>query len=126
MLPSHSKVSAIKKAQKESQLLREISTLYFQASADDTRLQNVTITKVELADNKGTCKVFFYTPEGEKSFKELLEIIKLYKPSLRKALAASLNGRYTPDIFFVYDQQQGTQIRVETLIEKIKGEGQSS
>jgi ribosome-binding factor A len=126
VLPSSSKVSAIKKAQKESLLLREISTLYFQASADDTRLQNVTITKVELADNKGTCKVFFYTPEGETSFSELLEIIKLYKPSLRKALASRLNGRYTPDIVFVFDQQQAKQIRVETLIEQIKGEGQSS
>jgi len=116
------KNAAIKKAQKESVLLREISSLYQQASFDDPQLPLITITHVELADNKGLCKIFFYCPEGEEHFETVLERLKLYKPSLRKALASRIDSRYTPEILFTFDAQQAKHLRVEYLIEQIKGE----
>ena len=116
------RISTIKKAQKESVLLREISSLYQQASADDPELPLITITYVELGSNKGLCKVFFYCPEGKERFETILERLKLYKPSLRKALASRIDARYTPEILFVFDEQQAKQLRVEYLIEQIKGE----
>ena len=114
--------NSVKKARKESLFLREISSLYLQASYDDPQLPLITITNVELSSDKGLCKVFFYCPEGKEHFETILDRLILYKPSLRKALASRIDSRYTPDIIFTFDTQQAKHLRVEYLIEKVKGE----
>ena len=100
------KVSDIKRAQKASLLLKAISQLYWEATRDDKELLGLFISRVELSQDKGMCYVFFYTPEGQEFFKEKLQTLKLYKPSLRAALAKQIPGRYTPDIIFKFDAQQ--------------------
>lgn len=116
----HSESSrSIKIAQKEKLLLREISSLFMKASIDDARLTGFTITRAELSTNKGLCSVYFYTPEGLLKFKEQLETLKLYKPSLRKALSG-LKGRYTPELVFKFDEQFEKQMRIENLLDKVK------
>ena len=112
----------VKKARKESLFLREISSLYQQASYNDPELPLITITKVELSSDKGLCKVFLYCTEGKEHFENILDRLILYKPSLRKALASRIDSRYTPDIIFTFDTQQAIHLRVEYLIEKVKGE----
>ena len=108
-------------AQKEKLLLREISSLFMKASMDEPKLRGFTITRVELSSDKGFCSIYFYTPEGRDFFHEALEILKLYKPSLRKALSG-LKARYTPDLVFKFDDQFEKQMRIETLLEKVKNE----
>jgi ribosome-binding factor A len=117
-----SKVSAIKRAQKESLLFREISRLFMQTALDDTRIQGLCINRVKLSPDKGVCNVFFYTPEGEERFKELLEILKLYKPSLRKALSSTIKSRYAPELIFKFDGQFEKQCRLDQLLSEIKTE----
>jgi len=113
----------VRRAQKESQLFREISSLLLQASLDDPKLRSVTITRVALSPDKGLCTIYCYTSEGKDFFqKELLHILMQYKPSLRKALAAQVQLRYTPELGFAYDAQLEKQLRVEELIEKVKNE----
>lgn len=113
----------VKRAQKESLLFREISQLFLQASLDDPKLQNITINRVALSPDKGLCTVFFYTPEGQDFFEqELLPIIGQYKASLRRALAARVQSRYTPDLIFAYDKQFEKQMRLEMLLEEVKKE----
>ncbi len=114
--------NSVKKARKESLFLREISSLYLQASYDDPQLPLITITNVEISSDKGLCKVFFYCAEGKEHFETILDRLILYKPSLRKALASRIDSRYTPDIIFTFDTQQAIHLRVEYLIEKVKGE----
>lgn len=117
-------VKSIKQAQKESLMLREISNLFMQASADDSRLKMLTITRVSLSSDKSSCSVFFYTPGGFLQFKEHLEILKLYKPSLRAALAKSINSRYTPNLTFKYDEQYEKEEKMNKLIESLKEKGE--
>ncbi len=113
----------IKKAQKESLLLREISGLLLQAGMDDPRLQKVTVSRVSLSDDKGTCTVFFYTSQGKKAFEEILEILKLYKPSLRAALAKKIRGRYTPNLVFRFDDQIEKSEKMNALFQQLKEKG---
>jgi ribosome-binding factor A len=113
-------ISEIKKAQKESLLFKEISKLYMQASMDDPRLAGIFINRVKLSPDKGHCTVYFYTPEGEEHFNNVLEILKLYKPSLRKALATGIKARYTPEIVFKFDKTFEKQNRLEELLNTIK------
>lgn len=117
-----SRISDIKRAQKESTFLREISKLYQQAAMDNPELAKVSISRVKLSHDKGICTVFFYTPQGEEFFREMLETLKLYKPSLRKALASSIASRYVPELIFKYDAQFEKEMHIESLIEQVKSE----
>lgn len=119
-----SRVQLIKKERRESLLLKEISNLFFQASLDDRQLQDFVITRVSLSNDKSVCSVFFYSSKGEQYFNEKLEVLKLYKPSLRKALAQAISTRYVPELIFKYDAQFEKQKRIEELIDKLKEEGQ--
>lgn len=117
---TRSTVSDIKRAQRESLFLRTISELLSRTAADDIRLAGVFITKISLSSDKSSCTVYFYMPEGASQFKEKLEVLKLYKPSLRKALAAEVQGRYTPEIIFRFDDNYEKTLRIEEIFEKIK------
>jgi len=113
---------SIKRAQKEEQLFREISQLYQQASLDDARLRDVFVNRVTLSPDKGLCTVYFYTVKGVEHFDSLLHIMKLYKPSLRKAIASRIRSRYTPELIFRYDENFDKEIRIEQLIDKVSKE----
>ena len=118
-----SSVSHVKRAQKESLLLREISELFLRASLDDPGLQAVSISRVALSPEKGALTVYFYTDKGEEHFThKIVPILTQYKPSLRKALAKGIRSRYTPELIFSFDTQLEKQLRIEHLIEKVKSE----
>ncbi len=57
-------------------------------------------------------------------FEEILEILKLYKPSLRKALSAEIKARYVPDLIFRFDKKFEKRQRIEKLLEEIKEKGE--
>ena len=115
-----SPVKNIKKAQRESLLLREIAQLFMSQTFEDPELKNVYVNRVELSDNGGTCTIYFYSSLGQDEFKRALEFLKLYKPSLRKALAMRINARYTPEVVFRFDAQLEKTLGIEHLIERVK------
>ncbi|MEX0939813.1 MAG: ribosome-binding factor A [Candidatus Babeliales bacterium] len=115
-----------KRAQKERLLFREISQLFLHLTLDDARLREITLSRLSLSPDKSMCTIYFYTPQGESYFKDVLEILKLYKPSLRKAIAEKIDARYTPELRFTFDSHYEKQERFEQLMEKIKDEGESS
>jgi len=81
----------VKRAQKEEQLLRELSTLLLEITLDDSRLSNLFINRVHLAADKSICTIYIYSPDGKKKFDELKPILILYKPSLRAAIAKRIS-----------------------------------
>ena len=116
-------LSDIKHAQKESLLMREISTQLLKVITDDPKLEGIHVTSVKLSPEKGRCTVFFSSYQGQDDFQAKLPQLILYKPSLRAALAKALQARYTPDLTFVYDEQQEKTEKTNLLIEKLKTEG---
>jgi ribosome-binding factor A len=112
----------IKRAKKESAFFRELSRFMLAIELDETRLRNLTLSKIALSSDGGTCTAFFYTPGGQEKFNELLEVLVLYKPSMRKALSQAIPSRYTPELIFKYDTQFEKQHRIEDILEKIKEE----
>ncbi len=119
----NSSAGTVKRAQKESLLFREISKLFLEASFDDPKLHTITINRVALSPDKGICTVYFYTPDGQDYFEHhLLPILSQYKVSLRRALAARVHSRYTPELVFAYDKQFEKQLRIEQLLEEVKAE----
>ncbi len=108
-----SATAAIKRAQKESLLLREISNMYHTIAMEDDRLSGLFVNRVELSSDRGWVNVFFYTLDGFEKFEKQLEILKMYKPSIRKGLAAGIKGRYVPDLRFSYDAKFEKQQSLE-------------
>lgn len=99
-----------------------MSTLLTEAAREVPAFANFFVNRVELSPGKSLCRVYLYSPEGEEHFKAVLPDMKLYKPSLRKALAEAMAARYTPDIMFVFDAQLNKVMRIEQLLESIKGD----
>lgn len=115
-----SPVGSIKKSQKESLFYKEISRLFLDLTLDNSNLLGLTLTRVKLSQDKGVCIVYFYTPNGASEFKDKLEYLILYRPSLRKALAKQVPSRYTPELVFKFDEEFEKQQRVDQLLEQIK------
>ena len=114
----------IKRAQKERLLLREISQLFMKAAMDDPSLEGVFVSRIALSPDKGLCYIYFYTPAGKDVFNEKLEVLKLYKPSLRSALAKAIPSRYTPDLLFKFDEVFEKEAKINALLDQLKGEGE--
>lgn len=119
---NNSHVAQIKRSQKESLLLRELSKMLHQLSLDDKELHSLTINRVELSRDKSICTVYFYDAIGAELFQEKLSKLVLYKPAMRKKLASILQSKYVPNIKFMFDDQFETTQRVETLIDVAKKE----
>ena len=102
--------------------MRSISQLLMQIALDDPRIVDVFINRVSLSDTKSICTIYFYTPRGQDYFKELLQTLILYKPSIRTAIAKTMDARYTPDLVFKFDAQFEKQLHLENLLDKIKNE----
>lgn len=117
-----SRTGSIKRSQKEAQFRKVMSDLIQKASLDYPQLFGVTVSRVVLSPDKSTCNVFFYSIDGETAFAEQLEHLKLFKPSLRKALAQAVPARYVPEIIFHYDAQLEKQLKIEALLDKVKHE----
>lgn len=110
----------IKRAQKESLLLRELSNFYLRITMDDDRLKEISLNRVKLSKDKSVCTLYFFTPQGLSTFQEKLPYLILYKPSMRKALAQSINARYTPQLVFKYDDSFEKYLKLDAVFESIK------
>ncbi len=112
--------SSVKRAQKESLIQHLLASFLLQAMLDDKRLQGLSITRVKLSPDKSVCTVFFHVYDGEPGFKEKLKTLVLYKPSMRKAVADSVQSRYVPELIFKYDTSFDKQQRIDEILLKIK------
>lgn len=110
----------IKRAQKESLLLRELSNYYVRIAMDDPRLAGITLNRVQLSRDKSTCNLYFFSDKGKDDFEQRLPMLIVYKPSMRKALAQSINARYTPQLVFKYDASFEKHLEIDALFESIK------
>ena len=116
----YSKTGVIRRNQKQSMLFKEIAQLVQRASLDDRSLIEFSISRVELSDDQGCCYIYFFSELGKENFKNFTEKLKLYKPSMRAALAKNVNARRVPQIAFRYDEQFAKTKEVEDLIESVK------
>ena len=93
----------VRKEKRKAFFLKEIAGMIRDISEEQPALMEIFPTHVEFSSGDGMCYVYFSGSNGKESFDKALEVLKLYKPSIRKALASVRHARYTPDIRFVYD-----------------------
>jgi ribosome-binding factor A len=113
----------VRRARKESLIYRELSTFFMQITQNDAAFSGLFINAVKFSPDRSSCNIFFAATGGEEDFKERLPKLILYKPALRKAIAQSIQARYTPQLVFKYDTQFEKQNKIDTLFEQLKVEG---
>lgn len=113
------KVNTRKREQKTSLFLHEISSLIQQLSLDEPELSKVFVTRVKLSNDYKICYVYFSTYTDKQVFDNALEILKLYKPSLRKILANRIVSRYSSDLRFLYDETKDKERKINQLLDKV-------
>ena len=124
-----SQASDVKREKKKKLFLQEISTLLHQISYDDPRVATVFITRVDLSADTGICYVFFSAYPNQNNnlsakeiFKQTLEFLKLYKPSMRSALAKTLSSRYVPQLVFKFDEKREKVDKLNNLLDQVHEE----
>ncbi len=95
----------------------ELSILLLQ-KVGDPRLQEVSISQVEISPDLKRAKVYFVVPPGRKvgNAKKGLEKARGF---LRSQLAARMNLRYTPDLIFYHDRHNEETQRLDEVFRQI-------
>lgn len=122
----HLKSSNIKREQKKSFLLREISRILYEVGQEEAAVRDVFVTRVDLSADTGICYVYFATAASDHSTEEIWEAafekLKLYKPSMRQKLSKSMHSRYTPELLFLFDEKQEKIHHLNDLLDKVHQE----
>ncbi|MFA5074600.1 MAG: 30S ribosome-binding factor RbfA [Candidatus Babeliales bacterium] len=108
-----------KREQKTSLFLHEISSIIQRLSQDEPELLKIFITKVELSKDYKICYIYFSTYGDKSDFDKALEILKLYKPSMRKVLAQSISGKFVADLRFLYDKTKEKERELLNFLDEV-------
>lgn len=104
------------------QILRDISEL-LQGELHTVVPGLVTFTKVKLTDDLRHARVY-YSYLGEAEQRETLELhLSQQKGRIRSQVGRGLHVRFVPEIEFKFDPSIEEGIRIEQLLNEIKGEG---
>lgn len=129
-----STVADVKRERKKSMYLRELSALIDTIAEEQLAVREVYLSRLELSADGGICYLYFAAiapmnaeqPGAEERYVQALDVLKLYRPSLRKALAHGLQARYTPELMFLFDEKREKLDRINELLDKVGQELGSS
>lgn len=109
------RVADLIKAEISHILLRQIQ---------DPRLQNVTITDVEVTKDLHLAKVFFVRMGERECSDDTKEGLRSATGFLRRELGKKVKLRYVPELMFVYDKSFAYGDRIERLLAEVKTDEQ--
>lgn len=104
------------------QIREHIAMMLIRGELSDPRLKNITINSVRVSPDLQLAKVY-YSVMGSDS--ERLAVDKGLKQAsgfIRRSIGDALKMRYTPVIFFFFDESIARAARISELIETIKRE----
>lgn len=118
---SRSEEAAIKRERRKAHFFAEITPLIREISQDEPSVAQVYVSNIDLSPDGGTCYVLFsaFKEPGTEVFARALEVLKLYRPSLRKAFAQRVSVRYAPELVFQYDAAKEKERRINDLLDKV-------
>lgn len=105
---------------KTQSLLKEILQESL-SSLNDTRLNSLSITRVECKGGKEYAKVFFDTTGIDKcEQKEILKLLKKANSFIRGQLQSSLDWYKTPNLSYEFDEEMQTLNRLDSIFKQIQ------
>lgn len=106
-----------------SLIRQEISEL-IQLQVKDPRLGNnfITVTEVNTSSDLKHSKIYVSSISTEEEKKKLLKALNSASGFLRRELARRLKLRYTPELFFQWDNSLERGDQILKLIDEVAGE----
>lgn len=92
----------------------------------DPRLQAITVTEVQMTPDLKTARIFFSSltvqdeKQAKKAAEEAIEALIHSKGILRKHIAKELQLRFTPELYFLFDDSVREGNKIETLLNSIR------
>ena len=113
-------MSSSQRVAKVSSSLRKIISELIQKEVHDPRIGFVTVTRVKLSRDLRHAQVFVNILGSEEQKKAALKGLKSAVGFIRSHLRDKIRLRYTPDVFFKYDDSLDYACHIETLLKVIK------
>jgi ribosome-binding factor A len=114
-----------KRPRRIADLIRQQLAILLKREVADPRLENVSITAVEMTPDLGTARIF-YAVSGETSpriFKEIDTAFSKGTGYMRRLLADATALRYVPKLVFIYDKSIAYGAELSSLINKVAPSG---
>jgi len=108
------KKNNFKKEKYEERLLNEVNNL-LRTTIKDSRLQKISITKVELSPDYGYATIFWDTYDSH-TRGDAKTAIEAATGKIRSELAKCLEVRHVPSLSFVYDNQFDEEKKIMDLL----------
>lgn len=102
----------------------ELATLLL-SKVRDPRLQGVSISRVEVADDLSIARIFFTVLGEKKEIKEAGIGLESAKGFMRSHIAKALNLRFTPALLFRYDDVAEKVAELDEIFQEIANERES-
>lgn len=103
------------------QVKREIGRI-LQRELGDPRLQFVTITEVDVSRDLRSAKILFSVLGENDQRHAAQQGLEGARGMIRKLLGQNMKMRFTPELFFVYDQSVEMSARIEETLKEIHDE----
>ena len=110
---------------KAAEAIREVVGMAILADLQDPRIQDVTVTGVEVAPDMRQAKVYVSVMGNESKQNLSLRGLQSAAGYLQSKVAKRIDTRYTPKLTFVLDQGVKKQIEVAQILGRVLGEEQT-
>jgi ribosome-binding factor A len=100
-------------------LREEIETIV-EGELGDPRIGLVNVSRVELADDSRSARVYVVVEGDDAEAERSLEGLSIAVGYIRREVAERLHLRRSPELIFVLDRSQKYQARVDQLLKRTK------
>lgn len=121
---------AFKRTERLNDLLRESIGALLLSEIKEPRVQGVTVTRVESADDMQSARIFYrsiFTTAEQKQEIEAIQIgLEKIQGFIRHALGKSLRLKKIPQLKFIYDAGLERHSRIEELLHQVAQESREN
>lgn len=96
----------------------------FQTEFTDLTDGMITVTKVRMAPDLKSGRIYLSVLGGSIPSEQVLKDIKSIAPQIRHGLARTMKMKFNPELFYYLDDTQEEVSRVEDIFRKIREEAQ--
>jgi len=108
-----------RRTQKAAQAIREVVSMAILADLNDPRVQDVTVTYVEVAPDMRQAKVHVSVRGNETKQRLSLQGLRSAAGFLQAKLASRIETRYTPRLEFVLDLGVKKSIEMAQILDRV-------
>jgi ribosome-binding factor A len=107
---------------KAAQVIREVVSLAILTELRDPRVENVTVTTVEVTGDMKQARVHVTVMGEDTNSSQVLKGLSSAAGFLQRKIANRIESRYTPKLQFVLDQGQENAREVARILEDLASE----